>query len=131
MQNHLTSDLLKSIVHNNSVDYKKRSPFPHLMYDGLFPIDVLQAAELEIPDKPSTKNGCVKGADQCFKGANQLKKNAFVDEGSMGPATATLFAFMKSSTFIKFLEQMTGSHILFSLTKCHAISFVLHTFRYR
>lgn len=105
----VTPQALEEIIQKNK-DYLKRTPFPHAMVDGLFPEDVLLAAAEEIPDNPqATPGGCVKGSTKCFiKDLRQQKKNAFEDESKMGPATLTLFAFMKSPMFVHFLEKLTG-----------------------
>lgn len=99
---------LRQVLGNNT-DYRKKFPFPHMTADNIFPQDILEAANLEIADNPQMENGCVKGNAKCFLNAKtELKKNAFEDDHQMGPATAALFAFLKSSHFIKFLETMTG-----------------------
>src|SRR5947207_2611842 len=36
----------------NHTNYLKRSPFPHMVYDGLFPLEVLRMVAEEIPDNP-------------------------------------------------------------------------------
>jgi hypothetical protein len=38
----------------------------------------------------------------------QFKKAAVLDEAAMGPHTRLVFALLKSSLFVRFLEQMSG-----------------------
>jgi hypothetical protein len=104
----VTKDKLMSIVKKHS-NYKNRLPFPHAIEDGIFPLDVMRAVAEEIPDSPELKSeGCAIGSQKCFKVKNEKYKNAFDDEEVLGPATAAFFGFLKSSTFIQFLEKLTG-----------------------
>lgn len=89
-------------------DYKLMSPFPHMYIDDLFPLDVLHSVIAEIPDKPPAKDGCIQNGQRCFNSGVEKSKNAIDNDIYHGPATAALFAFLKSSMFIKFLEKLTG-----------------------
>lgn len=105
---HVTPSKLDSVLAAN-VNYKTKFPFPHTMFDGLFPEDVLKAISLEIPDSPQVnEKGCVQGSQRCFKGALQMSKNAFDREEYFGPATLAMFNTLKSEMFTKFLEKLTG-----------------------
>lgn len=106
LQKHFTKDFVKQAIQNQS-DYLHKSPFPYTYVDGLFPQKVLMTAEKEIPDNRKLKNGCIPGA-QCFMDDNQNSMLAIADEKYMGPATAALFTFMRSTIFIKYLEGLTG-----------------------
>jgi hypothetical protein len=91
-------------------DYNKNTPFPHMYVDDLFPIDVLTEVSNEIPDLPKmekNKEGCIKG-QRCFNTEVEKFKNQYDNDIYHGPATASLFAYLKSSMFIKFLEKLTG-----------------------
>lgn len=108
LHEYVTKERLDAVVGNNS-HYKNRLPFPHMVHDGLFPLEVLQQVANEIPDDPQLQGeGCVVGSQKCFKTKTEKFKNAFDDEERHGPATAALFGFLKSSTFIQFLEKLTG-----------------------
>lgn len=99
---------LKAVLGNNT-NYKSKFPFPHMYVDNIFPQDILDAANKEIADDPKLIDGCAEGISKCYLNSKtELKKNAFEDDQRMGPATAALFAFLKSSHFIKFLESLTG-----------------------
>ncbi len=91
-------------------NYRSQNPFPHTVIDDLFPIDIVRQAAQEIPDHPETDGkGCAVGSNACFmKDSTQKRKNAYVNDLYYGPATFALFSFMKSSTFISFLEKLTG-----------------------
>jgi hypothetical protein len=99
---------MKEVLLANS-NYRNRLPFPHMVSDGLLPLEVLKAVADEIPDDPQLQSeGCVVGSQKCFKTKTERNKNAFDDEEHHGPATSALFGFLKSSTFIEFLEKLTG-----------------------
>ena len=88
LQQTVTHDRLLGVIAENK-DYKLQYPFPHGKSEGLFPQDVLDAINLEIPDDPVTfstskKSGCVKGATNCYSEKSQLFKNAVDDERLFG-----------------------------------------------
>lgn len=91
-----------------SKDYNTRSPFPHMYSDEVFPESVLQAVLKEIPDNPSSLNGCITDGRNCFNNTGQKFKNTVDSDMNHGPATSALFAFLKSSMFVQFLEKLTG-----------------------
>jgi Rps23 Pro-64 3,4-dihydroxylase Tpa1-like proline 4-hydroxylase len=106
LQEHTTKNL-KLILQKN-LNYKNRLPFPHCVLDDLFPIQILSdIVSKEIIDNPKQKQGCIHGS-RCYYDEKQKFKNAFDSDEYFGPATSTMFAYLKSSTFIKFLEQLTG-----------------------
>lgn len=108
IHDHLTSQRFREVLANNT-NYKNRLPFPHMVADGLFPLEVLQMVTNEIPDSPQlSSEGCAVGNQKCFKTKTEKFKNAFDDEEKHGPATSALFGYLKSSTFIHFLEKLTG-----------------------
>lgn len=104
----VTPEKLQAVLTANT-NYKQKTPFPHTYYDGLFPMDVLQAVAKEIPDAPHMKSsGCVDGSQKCYNSALQKRKNAYDEEKYFGPATLTLFQTLKSAQFTAFLEKLTG-----------------------
>ena len=104
----VTAAKLENILAAN-LNYSSKYPFPHTLFDGLFPEDVLRAVSLEIPDSPElTEDGCAKGSQKCYTTALQKSKNAFDDEQYFGPATLALFQTLKSEMFTRFLERLTG-----------------------
>jgi fructose-specific component phosphotransferase system IIB-like protein len=108
MHNLVHPAVLENLLQQNK-NYLKNKPFPHMFADNIFPSSLLIAATNEIPDNPPvTSKGCVIGSSACFNDPTQHLKNAFANDQLYGPAVATLFAFLKSSTFIRFLEKLTG-----------------------
>lgn len=108
LKSRVTPAKLDSILAANT-NYSVKFPFPHTMFDGLFPEDVLRAISLEIPDSPQlTADGCAKGSQKCYNGVLQKSKNAFDKEEYFGPATLAMFNMLKSEMFTKFLEKLTG-----------------------
>ena len=97
-------------------NYTERSPFPHLIVDHLFPNDVIEAVTQEIPDNPNiTDKNCVKCSQWCYNNPNvQIRKSTFDNERYFGPATLSMFKFLKSPIFVQFLEQLTGIQDLIS-----------------
>ena len=101
-----TTSHLKHLAKQH-IHYLQRQPFPHAVIDHIFPHEILQAIVTEIPDHPIHHDGCIEGS-RCHQDYRQKGKNAFDSDEYFGPATATMFAYLKSSTFIKFLEHLTG-----------------------
>jgi hypothetical protein len=93
----------------NHTDYKKRYPFPYAVIDELFPRSVIDTVMNEIPDIPQVNNNCVISSTSCINDEKYEKnKSIFENDYFYGPATAALFAFIKSSHFVRFLELLSG-----------------------
>ena len=96
-------------------DYKNRKPFPHMVEDNIFPLNILSKAIIEIPDNPAfdAKTKCIKSKHSiCAPTHAYIGKTAFDNDKYFGPVVNGLFSFLKSSTFIQFLEKLTGIHDL-------------------
>lgn len=108
INSYVTASKLDQIV-EASKGYSLMKPFPHMTTMDIFPKEVLDAVNLEIPDNPPTAKGtgCVKGG-RCYNSKSEKSKNAFATESEFGPATKALFAFMHSSVFTTFLDKLTG-----------------------
>jgi len=87
--------------------YASAEPFPHLFIDDLFPKSVLQELHLELPETSADERGCATSVCFVQKGV-QYRKSAIDDEAQMGLATRAVFAFFKSSAWVKFLEKLSG-----------------------
>ena len=98
---------LSKIAEEHKGAYASATPFPHTVIDGIFPMRFLRAVLEENPES-NVINGCVRGAGACFRDPNQNKKSAIMSENYMGMYTKILFAVMKSSSFVTFLEQLSG-----------------------
>jgi hypothetical protein len=109
LRSKVTKQQYKTALENHKKDYLKRTPFPHAKIDDLFPVNVLDAVSREIPDNPGTKNNnCSRNAKVCIRDHMQNGKGAINAESDFGPATLAMFAYLRSSTFIKFLEDLTS-----------------------
>lgn len=80
--------------------YRSADPFPHCVIDGLFPENVLDEVlrEIPAPGSPEWKH---------YDNEAERKLEAH-EEASLGPATRHVVAQLNSSTFLSFLEQLTG-----------------------
>mmetsp|Transcript_31544 Transcript_31544/g.92493 ORF Transcript_31544/g.92493 Transcript_31544/m.92493 type:complete len:353 (+) Transcript_31544:152-1210(+) len=101
----VTADRLRQMAQNHSRAYAQAVPFPHIVIDGIFPDRFLAAVASEFPGTEDAK-GCY--TEICFAEAKQNKKSGVTDERSMGLYTRVLFAFLKSSTWVTFLEELSG-----------------------
>ena len=105
----VTAERLSKIAKQYKSQYAQASPFPHIAIDHIFPERFLQAVLKEMPES-DVLNGCVSTSTACFqhRSSTQQKKSAVDVEEHMGFLTRILFGFMKSSTFIHFLEELTA-----------------------
>jgi Rps23 Pro-64 3,4-dihydroxylase Tpa1-like proline 4-hydroxylase len=88
---------LSSLADRNREDYRAASPWPHLVTKGLFPLDLLAAAESEalqqIPDLPIKRT------------ARIVKRES--PEPS-GPAITGILDALSGGNFVSFLKDLTG-----------------------
>jgi Rps23 Pro-64 3,4-dihydroxylase Tpa1-like proline 4-hydroxylase len=103
----VTADHLSKIAKKYKKLYKHAEPFPHIAIDGIFPQRLLDAIVAEMPEHEII-DGCLRNADRCFESAKQNKKSSIKDESQMGMYTRILFGFLKSSTYVTFLQELTG-----------------------
>jgi hypothetical protein len=54
------------------------------------------------------KDGCIPGTERCYDSPEENKKSSINTDERMGTYTRILFSFLKSSTFTKFLEDLSG-----------------------
>lgn len=107
LRSHVSPSFVKATLQNNT-KYNSRFPFPYAVIDNFFPADIMRRVESEIPDSSRVLNGCVKNASVCVKTTEQHYRNIFELEHTMGTATTAVLAFLKSSFFVRFLEQLSG-----------------------
>ena len=93
-------DYLKDLALKYREDYANAKPFPHVVIDNFLPEYILEAILEEFP-KPGTIDW------QKFQNSAE-KKLASKNEQQMGDATRLLLYNLNSSTFITFLEVLTG-----------------------
>jgi hypothetical protein len=87
--------------------YASALPFPHITIDDLFPSSIIQKVIGEHPES-ILKDGCIPGTERCFDSPEENKKSSINRDERMGTYTRVLFSFLKSSTFTKFLEDLSG-----------------------
>ncbi|KAL7559900.1 hypothetical protein ACA910_007268 [Epithemia clementina (nom. ined.)] len=106
----LSSKRLSAIAKQYKEEYSQNVPFPHIAVDGIIPERFLKLVVEENPESlVQSESGCVGLKGQlCFGDARQNKKSAITDESYMGPYTRILFGALKSSTFVTFLEELSG-----------------------
>lgn len=96
----LDSEYLKNLAVKFREDYQKAKPFPHIVIDNFLPEFVLDNILTEFP-----KSGDIDW--QKFENKAE-KKLANKHEKNMGDNTRSLLYQFNSSTFIEFLEGITG-----------------------
>jgi len=89
-------------------------PFPHIIFENIFPVSIVSAVSLEVHDTVNVNpsNNCVKGSTVCIRDAIQQGKSAYNDEKYFGPATIAMFSYLRSSRFTFFLEKLTNISFL-------------------
>ncbi len=90
---------LAKIAANLSIEYSNASPFPNVVIDGFLPEDVLDKVLQEFP-----------GDDKEWRQQKAFyeQKNSMEIDTAFGPFTRHLMAQFNSSTFVNFLEKLTG-----------------------
>jgi len=97
----LEPSYLESLLEKYASNYPKAEPFPHVVMDNFLPDpSIIEKILEEFPD-PTTANW------QRFNNGKE-KKLASTSEAMMGDNTRALLYYLNSSTFITFVEQLTG-----------------------
>jgi 2OG-Fe(II) oxygenase superfamily len=96
----LDVDYLNQLVLTHRSDYAQAAPFPHVVIDDFLPPALLESVLREFPQVNSVQW-------QTFENAAE-KKLASTHELQMGELTRFLLYQLNSSTFLTFLEQLTG-----------------------
>lgn len=96
----LDSEYLKKLALENHEGYQQAKPFPHIVIDNFLPEFILDNILTEFP-----KAGDIDW--QKFENKAE-KKLANKHERNMGDHTRALLYQLNSSTFIEFLEDLTG-----------------------
>lgn len=84
-------------------------PFRHVVIDGLFPEDVLDAVVAEVPrrDKP---RWTVWGSGSRYPDSADATKKGISHESLVGPLTRNFMLQLNSEVFLYFLRTLTGIH---------------------
>jgi hypothetical protein len=91
---------LASLADRHRPAYLTAAPFPHVVLDGLIPEDV---TALLVAEFPAPHQGSWLHYD-----SSQERKLESTDQSGMGAVTRQLLAELNSSTFVAFLERLTG-----------------------
>jgi 2-oxoglutarate-Fe(II)-dependent oxygenase superfamily protein len=91
---------LLAVAAEHRESYRTAQPFPHVVIDGLFPDELLDAVlgEFPSPDREEWLQ---------FSSATE-RKLASNKQTQMGEVTRSLLAELNAGTFIDFLEELTG-----------------------
>lgn len=92
---------LQELAQNNKDKYQNAHPFPSIYIDNFLPEQVLEGVLGEFPDPQQ-----IKWTE--FHDHNQNKKLASEEDTNMGNNTRQLISQLNSSSFLKFLETLTG-----------------------
>jgi len=96
----LKEEYLQDILCKYKESFIDAKPFPHVVIDNFFPEDLLGEILLDFPD--------LQRIDSQKFDTPYEKKLASTHERQMGEATRDLLYRLNSSTFISFLEELTG-----------------------
>ena len=91
--------------------YAATNPFPHMVFDDLFSREALARVAAELPERMNPKTGCIYGAHKwnCYaRHGFEYRKSTVSQARNMGPATIRLLTFLRSQTFVNFLEKLSG-----------------------
>jgi len=111
---------LKRLAEVRRREFRAAQPFPHTVIDDFLDPEVVRAVAKEFQES-NYHSQCGHDRDRhlsrdtvaCFykPQANENKefrKLAVLNEAAMGPYTRLVFALLKSSLFVRFLEEMSG-----------------------
>jgi Rps23 Pro-64 3,4-dihydroxylase Tpa1-like proline 4-hydroxylase len=99
-------------------EFRAAEPFPHAVFDDFLDPELLRAVVTEFQESDYA-SACRRGGTgaldsvACFYKPRavedkQYRKAAMLDEAAMGPYTRVLFALLKSSLFVRFLEELSS-----------------------
>src|SRR5947207_10754222 len=100
LQFHFDPETLRQLARTRQEEYGKARPFPHVVIDEFLPWDLIDGVIAEFPAPVQTS---WKAYDD-----QRQRKLEGTDESVMGPITRALFHEFNSSTFVDFLEDLTG-----------------------
>ena len=99
-RSHFQPEYLAELANRYQQEYAQAQPFPHIVIDNFLPPSILKDVLKEFPEPQ-------KIAWKKFDNSTE-KKLASTSELQMGEHTKSLLYWLNSSTFISFLEQLTG-----------------------
>lgn len=97
---------IAATLRNQRSAFASAEPFPHLVLDGLFPAEVVNALAAEIPER---SNNCHARGVTCFnRNGFEKGKVQTAELQGMGPHARAYMEFVRSATFRRALEGLTG-----------------------
>ena len=100
MKSQIQPEYLEQLAKQYQQEYSQAKPFPHVVIDDFLPPSILNLVLKEFPDAQKID---WKKFDNSAE-----KKLASTSELQMGESTRELLRELNSSTFVKFLEKLTG-----------------------
>jgi hypothetical protein len=94
-----TSELLEQDISAWSESYRTARPYPHIVLDGLFPVQLLDRVLEEIKALQVEPEKNIYGS---------FRKHRTSELRRMGPTTRRFIEELNSAPFIEFLERLTG-----------------------
>jgi hypothetical protein len=99
--------LFEAALHHRR-SFAGASPFPHVVIDGLFPDDVLDAILEELPSR-DTKRWTHWGSGSQFEESTDFPKMGISREALVGPVTRNFMLQLNSALFLQFLSIVSGA----------------------
>lgn len=96
----LPTSRLNQIAEERASEYNNADPFPHMVFDDLFPEEFLKKVAAEFPEQNDPTWDVFEN--------NREKKLASRGDEQLGPYARALISNLNSGTFISFLEKLTG-----------------------
>lgn len=100
IKSQLQPEYLDELANKYQQEYSQNKPFPHIVIDNFLPESLLERVLGEFPDS--------RKIDWKKFDSSAEKKLASTSELQMGENTRSLLYQLNSSTFISFLEKLTG-----------------------
>ena len=104
---HPDSAKLGALALKNRSIFQAAEPFPHVVFDGVFPEAILEQVVREVPARHSAK-WRAWGSGSRFPEAPSGMKMGISSELAVGPVTRNFMSQLNSITFLLFLEMLTG-----------------------
>jgi 2OG-Fe(II) oxygenase superfamily len=94
-------EVLLPLAEENSTGFASATPFPHVVFDGLLPSELLERVISEVPEPGD-------GRWFSHKSGRAHRKQAIASDWKLGEQTRHLLGQLNSSVFIDFLERLSG-----------------------
>lgn len=92
----------------SSEEFKSAKPFSHIVNTNMFPKELLRTISKEVADYRQSVGDCIAGGTCNSDGIHQKAQTVFSAIDSFGPATDALNQFLRSASFLSYLQSVTG-----------------------